>query len=116
MSNDNEFNWYQIVAIIFLILYAIGAMFIIVENDMIDFSVIATYSIIGIISFLFIYGIGKIIQLLSSINTKLSNILYQEKRKSQTDNSKKEQDINKVEPKISPDAMQSETKDTKFFK
>lgn len=79
MNNENEFNWYQIVAIIFLILYAIGAMFIIVENDMIDFSVIATYSIIGIISFLFIYGIGKIIQLLSSINTKLSNILYQKK-------------------------------------
>lgn len=73
MNNENEINWYQVVAIIFVIAYAIGCIFTLSENNIDDISIILIYAIIGLISFFFMYGFGKIIQLLNSINNKIPN-------------------------------------------
>ena len=65
-------NWYQILAIIILILYVLFIFLIASEKNVeIDFITILLYLLPGAILFTFMYGIGKIIQLLTEINENL---------------------------------------------
>lgn len=85
---DTTKNWYQIFAIIILILYII-CIFLITSEIGIDFSfaTILLYLLPGIVLFTFIYGMGKIIQLLTQINEKLQKPESKKpKKKSSTKN------------------------------
>ncbi len=71
MKNEEK-NWYQILAIFTLIAYFI---LVLVSIDSLNLEVtplnVLMYIFIGVILFSFMYGLGKIIQLLTSIDNQL---------------------------------------------
>lgn len=73
-NNEAGLNWYQIISIIFITLYSLIPIFMLLEEE-IEFTFITfvAYSLVGVVSFMFMYGFGKIISLLTQINSNLIN-------------------------------------------
>ncbi len=73
-NNEAGLNWYQIISIIFIVLYFLIPFFMLLEEELeFTFITFVAYSFVGIVSFMFMYGFGKIISLLIQINSNLIN-------------------------------------------